>query len=179
MKILITFIFLAGCIFVNGQSFNAKDSAVKFEAVDRGAYVIQYPKTWAIDTTKQLGADLFIFSQSDSVGDKFRENVNVMIQDLKGLNIDLDKYIAVSEEQIRNMVTKAQIIESKRINQSGREFHKLIFSGDQGIFALKVEQYYFLFNEKAFVVTLTTEHGKFDTYREIGEEILRSFSINE
>jgi len=179
MKSLTTFIFLVAAIFVNGQTQTAKDTSFNWETIDRYSYSVQYPTSWIIDTSKQLGADLFIFSQKDSDTDKFRENVNVIIQDLKGLNITLDKYIEISEGQIKTMLTNASIIESKRINQGNKEYHELTFTGQQGIFNLMTKQYYLLVNEKAFVITLTTEQNHYDKYKENGEAILKSFKLKE
>jgi len=179
MKFLNTFIFLAASIFVNGQGQNAKDTSFNWETIDRYSYSVQYPGSWTIDTSKRLGADVFIFSQKDADTDKFRENVNVMIQDLKGLNITLDKYVDISEEQIRTILTNASIIESKRMNPGSKEYHKLIFTGQQGVYNIETQQFYFLVNEKAFVITLTTEQNQYDKYKESGEAILRSFKLKE
>jgi len=179
VKSLIIFIFLVVSFFVNSHAQNVKDASVNWETIDRCSYSIQYPATWSIDTSKQLGTDLFIFSPKDSDTDKFRENVNAMVQDLNGLNITLDKYIEISEGQIKTMLTNASIIESKRLIQGNKEYHKLLFTGQQGIFKLKTEQYYFLVNEKAFVITLTTEQNQYDKYIENGEAILKSFKLKE
>ena len=177
MRTLILLSFLLLTLSVSAQqTIDHSDTLLK---VSKERYSLGYPKSWTIDTSKQLGADLFIFSQKESDTDKFRENVNVMIQDLKGFNINLDKFIEISEEQIKTMLTNANIIESKRMNNGNIEFHKLIFSGVQGIFNLKTEQYYFQFNEKGFVITLTTEQNKFGNYKEIGETILKSFKLKE
>jgi hypothetical protein len=40
---------------------------------------------------------------------------------------------------------------------------------------LKFEQYYWVINEKAFVLTLTCEEDQFKNYKEVGEKILNSF----
>jgi hypothetical protein len=175
VKCLISLFFLSTCAFANGQSSDAGDTSFEFKIINRGSYSIRYPKNWTVDRTGLMGADLVILSQKDSDSDKFRENVNVMVQDLKGLNMDIEKYVDISTRQIKNLLTKANIIESTRIHQQGNEFHKLIFTGVQGIFSLKTEQYYFVVNEKAFVITFTTEESSYDSYRKTGEMILQSF----
>ena len=179
MKSLIIFIFLLIFFLAGSHAQNAKDSSFRWETIDRYSYSLQYPSTWSTDISKQLGTDLFIFSPKDSDTDKFRENVNTMVQDLSGLNITLDQYIEISEGQIKTMLTDASIIESKRMTQGNKEYHKLLFTGQQGIFKLKTEQYYFLVNEKAFVITLTTEQNQYDKYIENGEAILKSFKLKE
>jgi hypothetical protein len=75
------------------------------------------------------------------------------------------------------LLTNSDLIESKRIKKSNAEFHKLIYTGDQGVFHLKFEQYYWVIDSKAYVLTFTSEEEKFATYSETGEKILNSFSI--
>ena len=77
------------------------------------------------------------------------------------------------------MITNSALIESKRIKNGNDEYHKIIYSGDQGIFHLQFEQYYWVINEKAFVLTFTSEKAKFADYKTIGEEILNSFILKK
>ena len=102
-----------------------------------------------------------------------------MIQDLKGQNINLDKFVQISEGQIRTMLTNGKLIESSRINENNSEFHKFIYTADQGIYKLKIEQYFWVKNEKAYILTLSTETDQFEKYKKTGEQILNSFRFNE
>ena len=178
MKYIIAIISLSISIWGYGQTARSKDT-LNFQTIDRGSYSIQYPRAWMIDTSRQYGSDLFLLSPNESEMDKFKENVNVMVQHLKGLNFDLDKFVQVSENQVKTYVTNGKVLESKRINQKGLEFHKLIYSGTQGAFSLKTEQYYFIKGEKAFVVTFVSEENQFAKYIVIAEKMLGSFKIKE
>ncbi len=178
MKYIIAIISLSISIWGYGQTPASKDK-LNFHTIDRGSYSIQYPLAWIIDTSRQFGSDLFLLSPNESEMDKFKENVNVMIQNLKGLNLDLDKFVQVSESQVKTYVTNGKVLESKRINQNGLEFHKLIYLGAQGVFSLKTEQYYFIKDEKAFVVTFVAEEDQFDKYIVIAEKMMQSFKIKE
>ena len=126
-----------------------------------------------------MGTSFIVLSALESKDDQFRENVNLLIQDLKGQDIDLEKYTAISEHQIKTMVTNASLIESKTIKKDNGEFHKIIYSGDQGIHHLKFEQYYFIRDNKAYVLTFTAELSKFTTFEKIGETILNSFKLKQ
>jgi hypothetical protein len=145
--------------------------------ISENSYSVKYPGNWDIDRSGQMDTSFIIFAKQSSVEDKFRENVNLLIQNLSGLNIDLDKYVEISEGQIKTLITNGHILESKRLNAEGVPFHKEIYSGDQGTFKLKFEQYYWVKDEKAYVITFTTEINQFDSYKEIGEEILKSFKL--
>jgi serine/threonine-protein kinase len=91
----------------------------------------------------------------------------------------LDKFVQVSENQVKTYIANGKVLESKRINQNGLEFHKLIYSGTQGVFSLNTEQYYFIKSEKAFVVTFVAEEDQFDKYIVIAEKMLQSFKVKE
>jgi hypothetical protein len=93
------------------------------------------------------------------------------------MNIDLGKYVEISEGQIKTMITSGVIVESKRQKSGDYDFQKILFTGKQGIFDLKFEQYYFVDKQKAYVLTLTCEINEFDQYKETGEKILNSFKL--
>jgi len=146
-------------------------------SLDENGYSIQYPGDWDLNKSGQMGTSFILLSKQSSAEDQFRENVNLLIQDLTGMNIDLNKYVEISEGQIKTMVTNGNLLESKRLNANGTEFQRVIYSGDQGVYKLKFEQYYWIKNTKAYVLTLTGEISQFDIYKETGEKILNSFRM--
>ena len=146
--------------------------------LNENGYSIQYPENWDLNKSGQMGTSFIILSRVASVQDKFNENVNLMIQNLTGQNINLDKYVQISEGQISTMLTNGKLIESSRQNENNSEFHKFIYTVDQGIYKLKTEQYCWVKNEKAYILTLSCEIDQFEKYKKIGEQILNSFKLN-
>jgi len=149
----------------------------EWKTITESTYTVQYPPAWGLNLDKKMGTEFIILSPLESEQDKFKENVNLLIQDLSGKNIDLDKFASISEEQIKTLVTNSSLILSKRIKTAGIEYQKVIYSGDQGVYHLKYEQYYWVVGDKAYVLTLTCEQNKFDRYKEDGEKILNSFTF--
>ncbi len=141
-------------------------------------YSLQYPQDWTLDQSRQSGTSFIVLSQPSSPDDQFRENVNLLIQDLNGLNMDLDNYTEISLDQVKMMLTNGNIIESVRRKGNGVEFQKVVYSGDQGVFKIYCEQYYRVKDKKAYVLTLTCETDQLDSYKEIGEQILNSFKFD-
>lgn len=148
-----------------------------WKLINENGYSIQYPHNWDLDKSGQMGMNFILLSKQTSPQDRFRENVNLLIQKLAGQNIDLNKYVEVTEGQIKTMVTHSNVLESKRLNANAKTFHKIVYTGEQGEFNFKFEQYYWIQDEKAYVLTLTCEAEQFDTYRETGEKILNSFML--
>ena len=159
-------------ILVCGQT----DKNIK--TLNENGYSVQYPDSWDLDKSGKMGTSFILFSKPSSSQDQFRENVNLIVQDLSGQSINLDKYVEISEGQIKTMITNGNIISSKRIKSSGVEFQDVIFTGRQGIYDLKFEQYYWISKQKAYVLTLTCEINEFEYYKMTGQKILNSFKLN-
>jgi len=150
-----------------------------WETLTQNNYTVQYPTTWELDLSGEMGASFILFSPMESDQDLFQENVNLLIQDLTGMDVDLDKFTAISEDQVKTMVTNSNLIESVRLKPKAGEYHKIIYTGDLGTYHLKYEQYYWVMNEKAYILTLTTEMDTFEAFKETGERILNSFAFVE
>lgn len=148
---------------------------ISWKTINDNTYSIQYPDNWELNTEKSMGTSFILFTEQTSSEDKFRENINLIIQNLEGYNLNLDDYVAISEEQISKMVTNGIIFESKRLNTNNTEFQKVIFTGKQGLFQLKFVQYYFVKDEKAYVLTFTCEEIQYEKYSLISDQILESF----
>jgi hypothetical protein len=158
-------------------SQNEKSIESNWENLITEKYSISYPSDWFLNQKGDMGTSFFIFTKLESKKDKFTENVNLLIQDLSLKELDLDKYTALSEKQIETLITKSKILESKRIKTDKLEFHKIIYSGDQGLLKLKFVQYYFVSKEKAYVLSFTCESKEFSKYIDKAEKIMNSFKI--
>ena len=172
--IILVLILSIGAQKSSGQTQAAAEG---WSVLDADGYSIQYPSGWELQQNGLGGTTFIILSPQVSSEDLFRENVNLLIQDLTGQNIDLNKYTAISENQIKTMITNGNIIESKRVVSGKNPYQKEIYTGDEGIYKLKFEQYYWILDNKAYVLTFTTEQTKFDTYKADGEKILSSFRL--
>jgi hypothetical protein len=166
-----------------GQTQKSNDKALEenpnWKTLDGKNYSIKYPADWELNQSGEMGTSFIFFSPLDANQDKFRDNVNLIIQDLSGYNLDLNKYVEISEAQVKTMITNSILIESTRINTGSDEFHRMIYTGDQGMFHLKFEQFFWVKNDKAYVLTLTCEQDNFSDFKEVGEAILNSFSFKQ
>lgn len=175
---LVGFFALVLTLIACGQAQQKEiETEENWKSLDKKDYSIQYPDTFELDTSGQMGMDFILFSKKSSQQDSFRENVGLLIQDLTGQNIDLDKYVEISEEQINTMITNSKIIASKRVSKNNKEYQRVIYTGKQGQFDLKWQQFYWVENKKAFVLTLTCEENKYDKYSTVGKAIMKTFVI--
>jgi hypothetical protein len=69
-------------LIIGAPGFSQKSSSSEFTDFAERNYKLQYPASWTLDTSKSIGPAKFFFSPLENAEDKFRENVNVLIQDL-------------------------------------------------------------------------------------------------
>jgi hypothetical protein len=173
--LLVLIVAYGQSIGIRGQSETKND----WSRLEEANYSIEYPSSWELNQEGLNQTSFILFSALESDEDKFRENVNLLIQDLSGKNIDLDTYVDITEEQVKNMLPNSLLIESKRVVDDGKEFHKAVYSGVVGQVYLQFEQYFWVIGEAAYVLTFTTEKDKFEDFQETGERILNSFKLKD
>lgn len=169
------------CLFACGQKRqeNAQaNRASEWKTIECDKYSIQYPGDWTLNKSGQMGMAFLLLSKQTSAQDSFSENVNLVIQDLTGLHINgLDQFTKNSEGQIKSMMANSKILGTEKLKKNGTDFQKIVYTGDQGLYKLKFEQYYLIKYNKAFILTLTCELNQFDNYKELGEKIMNTFNL--
>ncbi|HZV68597.1 MAG TPA: hypothetical protein VFG10_03605 [Saprospiraceae bacterium] len=140
-------------------------------------FKLEYPASWTLDTSKAWGAELILFSPMESEADQFNENVNVVIQDLTGQNIDLEKYKQITDQQINTLATDGKILESSIVKTDAKEAFRITYTMTQGTFSLKITSECQIHNDQAYLITFTTEAGQYELYKVTGEQILASFAL--
>lgn len=183
-QLLVAFLFLGFCSCEQKTEDTVKEEEEQvieesWTTLEEPNYSIAYPNNWSMNQSKQMGTEFFILSELTGTNDQFSENVNLMIQDLSSQDMTLDYYIEISVGQIKRMVTDFELLIDKRINDSEKEYHKFLYNGTQGIHKLTIEQYAWMVNKKAYVLTFTSAQAEYESYKNIGEKILNSFVIKE
>jgi len=170
------FFYLAAC----GQTLKHKtQTAVQddWKLFADSNYSINYPENWELKTYGPIGIRFALLSPLSSKQDQFKENINLIIQDLPGSPIKLDKYVEITEHQIKTLVTDGVLKESKRVEAEPIDYHKIVYTGRQGIYKLKFEQYFWLLEDKAYILSFTAEESQYDQYQLTGERMLNSFKL--
>lgn len=151
--------------------------AQEWITLDEALYSVEYPDSWELNTSGSMGTEFILFSPLKSDTDNFRENVNFIIQDISAYKLNLDQYVEATKVQVKTMMTNGKVTTSERIKVGENEFHKIIYLGRQGDFDLQFEQYFYILEDNAYVLTFTCEEEQFEAYRETGERIMNSFLL--
>jgi hypothetical protein len=195
MKKILSVLLLVSClgyeITITQPAASKAEIVGNWKKIDNADYLIRYPASWSLEQKEQASPENYIkipfiiFSPLESPQDKFRENINLVIEDLQGRTIDgvdgskinLDQYAVMSVGQLQAQMKNYKSIETKKVTTGRREYYKTIFTWDSDPHHLKVEQYYWITKGKAYVLTFTAEQPKFAKFRKVGESILNSFVL--
>ncbi|MES2629651.1 MAG: PsbP-related protein [Bacteroidota bacterium] len=144
---------------------------------ERTGYTIDYPADWTLNTSVP-GASFIITSPPDQPDDDFSENVNLIVEDLSGKNVTLERYTYVTVVQIGAMLPDSKIISNQTLKRKKLSFQKIVYTGTQEDFYMKYVQYYWIVDEHAFILTFICEDEKFEHYQATAERILDSFTFH-
>ena len=141
------------------------------------AYSISHPANWEANSSGLMGTQFMIFSPLSNSLDQFRDNVNLVIQDLSGFEVNLDLFVEASEGQIANLINNGKLLSSDRQQLGEQPCHRFVYTGTQGIYQLKFEQYCWVIDHEAFILTFTSEEKEYDQFQPIVAEIFKSFQL--
>lgn len=124
------------------------------------SYSLPYPAAWDLQQTRP-GLECIIFSPLDKLGDSFKENVNLIIQDIANMGIDLDKYMEITEGQLPSQIEDISIELNERFGEGESAYHVLQYVGTTQGLKLKWKQFIQIVDEKAYVFTYTGSRDGF------------------
>lgn len=180
--------------FLCGQIATAQPSVKPmmtsdWQTFNRNNYSVKYPVDWDLQqsdnlesgtvVSKTVRSQFVVLSQIESPQDRFRENVNLVIEDLNGQKPNLDEYSRAADSQLKLMMKNCKILESKKVNKGSQQHYKTIWTWEYQTIPLKVEQYRWLSDGKAYVLTFTSEQNKFAQFQQVGKKILDTFTLKK
>lgn len=145
----------------------------EIKTLDTDEFSVEYPAHWEMDNSGRSGTSFIVLSPADGQGDTFRENVNLIIDDMGADAMSLEDFAELSMTQL--MAAGAEVVEREQSGDPVRE--KLVFNMVQGTYNLRLIQYYWIINNKAFILTLTCMKDENEQYWEAGKRIIDSLKI--
>lgn len=137
-------------------------------------YFIEYPKSWSLELSENPSVE-FILKTKEQKTDPFRENITLVIQDLKEKDMSLEQYIELTESQLRNMMKGAKVFENMydKINKR----HVLVYSVNVSTAYLKVKQHFYKKGSNIYILTFTALKKSYEDYKRAADNVLNSFDF--
>jgi hypothetical protein len=146
--------------------------------IDKKYYLIRYPNTWRLDTKPNGVIEFTLFLKYLEGERTVQENINFITQDManvKEVKVDLDKYVELSEWDIKTRMGAEYLLESRRILKGGVEFHKIRYRHILEDVLCEYIQYYFFKNDTIQILTYGAEFEHFESAKKEALEIMASF----
>ncbi len=164
-KYVSLFIILMLCVssFVFAEEFKTYKSPL-FN------FTISYPQNWE---TKQISGIVAFLSPLENKEDKFRENVNVVVEDISGKQLSSEQYAKAADDAWLKYDIKLRVVDFQKTNLNGKDAFYTIAENDK----LKYKQYKFVKNNTAYILTYTSAPDKFSKFLNTADTIIKSFEI--
>ena len=146
---------------------------------DSGNYKIKYPSDWELDESGTMFTTFILFAPLASDYDAFKENINLMTQDLSAYGLSgttLDQYVTMSLAQMPNIIANFYLVSSTTKTENGRTYQEVIYTGKQMNYSLKWKQHVWLENngKTAYILSFTAEQTKFEEYEKTCTAMMKS-----
>lgn len=163
----------------NIQSTISKNNNKKWKTLRKGSFAIDYPAEWQLDVSGSNRTAFIAFAPQANPASKFKENINLMINDISSFNYTMEQFVKISERQIQDIFLKPKIISSETSQKDGGDVHTMIYLGTMNNVEIQYRQQYQIKNGKSYILTYSADPQEYDRYSEIAQQSFNSFEIKE
>ena len=147
------------------------DSAA-WQTVDRAECRIRYPSDWTLQPESE-NAVFYLYAPAESDGDRFRENVSLVVEVLPSGKYDADSYV---EEAVK--LLQGQVTANERVVRARHEARRLVYTQRPALDVVTTnELYVWVINGKAYLLAFSREEGNDGEQAITGQRILQTFEL--
>ncbi len=142
-------------------------------------FTIKYPSDWTVAPYKE-GTNVIFYSPLENALDVFKENVNIVVQDMSAQKMipDLNKYTTIAINQMQVVFKQNfKLLESKPITISGVPGHEIVFIGHGPEMDLKIKCAWTIKRKASYQFTYGAVASQYDKYIDKVDAMLRSLHI--
>jgi hypothetical protein len=162
-------IILIGMVFVCGCK---KREEGRYYNRDKG-FSIKVPAGWDIEE-KKMNTDIIAVSPAEGPDDTFRENFNVLVEELER-SLSTDEYYQKGIPLFKQFATDFAQHGTGTERIDGVDFRYDIISHKMGPLTIKVLQYLAVKRKKGYLITFSASNDKFPLYEAMFKEIAKGF----
>jgi hypothetical protein len=133
-------------------------------------FAVSYPSEWTTELDS-LGTVVIFLSPLLDAGDTFSENVNVVVESLRGSALSLDEYMDLTMEVLDEVIVGFSLADEGATTLGGRPAHFIEYTGTEPTVGLSLTwlQVIAIHDGNAYVVTYTGDRD----YAEFRDTALR------
>ena len=145
------------------------DSAA-WQTIDRADFSIRYPSDWTLQPESE-NAVFYLYAPAESDGDRFRENVSLVVEILPSGQYDANSYV---EEAVK--LLQVQVTKNERVEWAGHVGRRLVYTQRPALDIVTTNELYaWVINGKAYLLAFSREEGNDGEQAVTGQRILQTF----
>jgi len=145
--------------------------------IKKKGYSLSYPSNWVMSEGSADGIAFTLQAPGPKSFGGYEENINLMIHDVSGKNMDLDSYSRLCERQIHTMVNNSKMILSERSKDEGAPYHLIMYTGEYDEQLLKWKMRFWIAKGKVYTLTYTSTKETFGMHLKVADEIMDTFNL--
>lgn len=170
-------ILLMNIVLLNGCSQDVKE----YKNLENG-YSFSYSTEWEQQSVN--GQIVFFLKQKKNAKSSFKNNINILIQDLSKNPMNLESYHRLTKDQIKQALSLNTVESESSISVSGFLAKEIIYSIPQDLAKgryvdLKLKQVYFIKNNTAYLITYTALKGEFEEYLRSANMVFNTYKVSK
>ena len=147
------------------------DSAA-WQTIDRSDFSIRYPSDWTLQPESE-NAVFYLYAPAESDGDRFRENVSLVVEVLPSGKYDADSYV---EEAIK--LLQGRVTTNERVVRAGHVGRRLVYTQRPAFDIVTTNKLYvWVINGKTYLLAFSREEGNDGEQAVTGQRILQTFEL--
>jgi hypothetical protein len=136
-------------------------------------FSLSIPRTWEVKKDV-MGASVVGISPQETAKDTFRENVNVVLENLTEQLVPKSYYDA-NQAVLKKLFTDFKKKSEGVTKIDNRDFYWSVFTHRMGTVQAEVYQFMSVKDKRGYVITCSSTPAKFDKYKGQFEEIAKTF----
>jgi hypothetical protein len=159
----------------NNNTGTNTSSELKKYSDPQGRFTIGYPGEWKLNDNTE-DAILQITSPLENDNDKFKQNINLQIEEVKS-NMTVDEYVNSNMDAVKGMIKNYREVSAMYFNRNGSRAYQVVYKGKYGDmnYELQIKQLFTLVNGKAYILTYVSKEDERDAFETTANKIFNSF----
>jgi outer membrane biogenesis lipoprotein LolB len=154
---------------------NSTSNTSSWKSYSGDGYSVKLSSDWSKTKGSSVVDIAFTYNGTGLNGD-FAENINVVVQDLKGYDLDLESYKDLSMDQYAELDYNVDDIYKKTIDGAKGYFCKV--SGEESGINCSILQYFTVIGDNAYVFTFAADEDDFDNLEDEVMEIYETIEFD-
>lgn len=144
---------------------------------EHGDYYIEYPTDWTLDHHDTSSTQFVLYAPDEDTILQVRHNINLVTQDLSKFPMNTREFLDFSVRQLKTLLKDSKVVTSEMIQVKNDSVGHIIHNASAEGIVLAFDQFFWVKDNKAYLLSLTSTEDWFKKNQSRGEEIMKSFRL--